>query len=420
MTRALAARRLLLIAAAIAAVLALAACGRGAAGDDEESDEGPVKIALITDSSGAVASFGKANINGVRLAVDELNADGGVAGRKVQLITRDSKATPETGVQLTRDAILRDKVSAIFGPVSSGVAVAMTDVAERFKTPIFFHTANTQALTGENFHKYAFQVTPNTTMEGRANAIDLAETEYRRWAIIAPDYEFGHAQSEAFEEKLKELNPDAKVVKRVFPELGETDQTPFITSVLAAKPDAVYGALFAGDLLAFTKQAKPLGFFDRTFFTSLYDTDALSALGKGSPIGVRGYSRAPFFAIDSPSIDDFVKRYRDRFNAYPSDWAIMAYDAVKLWAQGVEESEGVDADGVVEALEGASFESLRGEVTIREVDHQASVPVFSGEVAPDDEVGFPTYENPKSIPGDEVWLSEDEVRALQEKGPAAE
>ncbi|MGH2970088.1 MAG: ABC transporter substrate-binding protein [Solirubrobacteraceae bacterium] len=411
------AARLLLAAVAVASLLAFAGCGRGAAGDDEQSSSGPLKVALITDSSGAVASFGKANINGVRLAIDELNAAGGVGGRKVELIARDSKATPETGVQLTRDAILRDKVNAVFGPVSSGVAVAMTDVAERFKTPIFFHTANTQALTGENFHKYAFQVTPNTTMEGRANAVQLAKTKHRRWAIIAPDYEFGHAQSEAFEAKLKELNPDAKVVKRVFPELGETDQTPFITSLLAAKPDAVYGALFAGDILAFTKQAKPLGFFDKTFFTSLYDTDALSALGETAPLGVRGYSRAPFFAIDNPAMEDFVKRYRDRFDDYPSDWAIMAYDAVKLWAAGVEEG-GAKADELVSALEDYEFDSLRGKVTIRAADHQASVPVFSGTVAEDAEVGFPTYEEPQSIPGDEVWLSEDEVAELQAKGPA--
>ncbi|MGH2746091.1 MAG: ABC transporter substrate-binding protein [Thermoleophilaceae bacterium] len=406
--------RLLTAVAVCAGLAGLTACGRGAAGEEGDSD-GPVKIALITDSSGATASFGEANINGVRMAVDELNEDGGVAGRKIELITRDSKATPETGVQLARDAALGDKVDAIFGPVSSGVAVAMTDVAERFKTPIFFHTSNSQALTGENFHKYAFQVTPNTTMEGRANAIALADTPYKRWAVIAPDYEFGHDQSEAFIEKLKELNPDVEIVKQVFPELGESDQTPFITSLLGAKPDAVYGALFAGDLIAFTKQAEPLGFFDRTFFTSLYDTDALSALGDSAPAGVRGYSRAPFFAIDSSSIRDFIQRYDTRFRKPPSDWAIMAYDAVKLWAEGVEQAGEVDADKLVEALEGYQFDSLRGPIEIRAADHQASVPLYGGTVSDkaDPKAGFPTYEKTVSVPGDEVWLSEDEVKELQ-------
>jgi branched-chain amino acid transport system substrate-binding protein len=119
------------------ALIGLTACDRGAAGGDEDRSQGPVKVTLITDSSGAVASYGKANVNAVRMAVDELNGEGGVDGRKIELLVRDSKVTPETGVQLARHAVLRSKVSAIFGPVSSGVAVAMTDVAKQFKTPIW-------------------------------------------------------------------------------------------------------------------------------------------------------------------------------------------------------------------------------------------------------------------------------------------
>src|SRR3954453_10756127 len=161
-----------LAVASLAVAVAVTGCGRGAAtGRGTAAASGPLKVALITDSSGAVALFGQANIKGATLAVEQLNARGGVDGRKVDLLVRDSKATPETGVQLARDAILRDKVSAIFGPVSSAVAVAMTDVAKQYKTPIFFHTSNSQALTGQDFHKYVFSVVPNTTMEGRGNAI---------------------------------------------------------------------------------------------------------------------------------------------------------------------------------------------------------------------------------------------------------
>lgn len=405
-------RRTLLMGVTVA--LLGAACERGTVGGDEGTTaEGPVKVALITDSAGATSLFGVSNINAARMAVEEINEDGGVLDEEVELLVRDSKSDPELGVSLTRDAILGDEVSAIFGPVSSAVAVAMTDVARQNKTPIFFHTSNTQTLTAENFHKYAFMVGPNTTMEGRGNAIALADEPYKRWAVIAPDYEFGHLQSDAFIEKLQELNPDVEIVKKVFPALGETEFTSFINSILAEKPDAVYGALFAGDLIAFTQQAEPLGFFDQVFFTSLYETDALQALGEEAPEGVRGYSRAPFFAIDSPQIDDFITRYRDRYGIYPSDWAIMAYDAVKLWAEGVEEAGSLDPDELVEALEGYEFESLRGTVTIRPVDHQASVPVYSGTVTQDPDVGFATWSDVREIPGEEVWLTEEEVRQQQ-------
>lgn len=403
------------VALGLVGVLLTAACERGAVGGDESdgASQGPVKVALITDSAGATSLFGTSNINGARMAVDEINEAGGVLGEDVELLARDSKGDPEIGVQLARDAVLQDEVSAIFGPVSSAVAVAMTEVAKQNQTPIFFHTSNTQTLTAENFHEYAFQVGPNTTMEGRGNAIALADEPYKRWAVIAPDYEFGHLQSDAFIEKLQELNPDVEIVKKVYPALGETDFTSFITSVLASEPDAVYGALFSGDLIAFTTQAAPLGFFDEVFFTSLYETDALQALGEEAPEGVRGYSRAPFFAIDSPEIDEFVASYRDRYGVYPSDWAIMAYDAVKLWAEGVEEAGSLDPDELVDALEGYEFGSLRGPVTIRPEDHQASVPVYSGIVTADPEVGFPTWTDVEEIAGEEVWLSVEEVQALQ-------
>jgi ABC-type branched-subunit amino acid transport system substrate-binding protein len=110
---------------------------------------------------------------------------------------------------------------------------------------------------------------------------------------------------------------------------------------------------------------------------------------------------------------EFVARYRDNYRIYPPDWAIMAYDAVKLWAEGVEKAGSVDADELVGALEGHEFDSLRGKLTIRPSDHQASAPLFSGTVRPNREVGFPTYKDVEVTPGDQVWLSEDDVKKLQ-------
>ena len=401
---------------AVTLALTVGACGNGAASHEDGAaaqSSGPIKVALITDVSGAVALFGEANVNGAKMAVDELNADGGVLNRKVQLLVKDSKATPETGVQLARDAILRDKVAAIFGPVSSGVAVAMTEVAKQYKTPIFFHTSNSQALTTTNFHKYAFSVVPNSTMEGRGNALGVKDLGYKRWAVLAPDYEFGHAQSDAFIQKLKQLDPSAQIVKKLYPPLGETDFNSYIRATLAAKPDAVYTAMFAGDIIAFTKQARAQGLFDKAFVTGLYDTDALQALKDQAPEGVRAYGRAPFYAIHSPGISAFNEKYKAKYGKYPSDWAIMAYDAVKVWAQGVEKAGKLDPDALVSALEGAQVKTLRGTVEMRAADHQAAVPVYSGTVTQKTKFGFPAWKDVSSTPGAKVWLTVPEAKAAQ-------
>jgi len=376
----------------------------GAAAEGE-----PLRIGMATTLSGSIALFGVANENGAQLAVDQLNEAGGVLGRPLELIVRDDQAAPEEGAAIARDLIISENVDMLLGPVSSGVALAITEVSAERKVPFIVHTSNTEALMVEEFQPYMVSVVPNTGMEARAQGVDLADSEFTRWATIAPDYEFGQAQTGTFVDTLTDENPDVEIVEQQFPELGETDFQPFITSLLSAEPEAVYSPLFAGDLVTFTRQAANFGFFDQTEFTALYETDALTELGDEVDLsGIRAYSRCPF-TIDTPQMAEFVDAYRAANDSVPSDWACMAYDAVMLWAQVVEENGEADPDQFVETVEGFEFTSLRGETSIREVDHQASVPSYIGELQFDDELGFYVYENLQTVPTEEIWLEESEV-----------
>jgi branched-chain amino acid transport system substrate-binding protein len=384
-------------------------------GDDGTTDDGEaIKIGMATTLSGSIALFGEANRNAAQLAVEELNEAGGVLGRQVELIVRDDQAKPEEGVNIARDLIIDEGIQALLGPVSSGVALAITEVANERKVPFIVHTSNTEALTTTAFHQYFASVVPNTGMEARAQAVDLADSEYQRWATIAPNYEFGQAQTGTFVEVLTEENPDAEIIEQQWPELGESDYQPFITSILGKNPEAVYSPLFAGDLVTFSQQAANLGLFDQTFFTALYETDALRELGDSVDLeGVRAYSRCPF-TIDTQAMSDFVERYQERYDQVPSDWACMAYDAVNLWAQVVEENGGLDPDEFAETVEGFTFESLRGEVTIRPVDHQASVSSYISDLTFSEEHGMYIYGDITEVPAEEIWLSEDEVEAKRQ------
>jgi branched-chain amino acid transport system substrate-binding protein len=381
----------------------------------------PIKVAMVNTSTGGAALYGLAGIEGAKIAVAELNAAGGVLGRKVELIVRDDAAKPDVGAREIRDVILRDEVAVVFGPVSSGVLLAMSEVARENKTILVAHTSNTERAFVERGHRYIFSVVPHTFIEGSAMGQYMAQKPYKKYMIIGPDYEFGHIQAEAFERRLKENKKDVEIIGRLWPKLGETDFTSYITAILAAKPDAVYGNLFGSDLIAFTKQAKGYDFFKKFPFAALYDVDTLQGLGKDAVEGVIGYERGPFHVIrklaPSQRFEGFLKTYRTATNKYPSTWAINAYDAVMAWAKAVKKANTVDTEKVVDALEGLELDSLRGPGRyIRKADHQANVGSYIGVVAWDKSFpDFAIWKDATYISGDKVWRSEAEVQEVRAK-----
>lgn len=416
-------RQIRLICLLVVLAMVAVACGDSPASETTDpaegaqttttSDEGPIKLGLVTTLSGSIALFGEANRDGAQMAVAELNDAGGVLGRQVELIVRDDTAAPEEGVAQARDLVISEGISALLGPVSSGVALAITEVSAERQIPFIVHTSNTEALTLGAFQPYFFSVVPNTGMEARAQGVDLADSGYTKWATIAPNYEFGQAQTGAFVDTITSLNPDVEIVDQQWPELGESDMQPFITALIGRAPEAVYSPLFAGDLITFTRQASDLGFFDSTYFTALYETDALATLGDEYDLaGIRAYSRCPF-TIETEQMATFVTAFQTEYGRVPSDWACMAYDAVKFWAQTTEAASSLDADAFVKAGEGMEFTSLRGDIYIRPIDHQASVSSYIGELALDDELGFYVYTNLVEVPAEDIWLSEDEVEAAR-------
>jgi branched-chain amino acid transport system substrate-binding protein len=381
----------------------------------------PVKVAMVNTSTGGAALFGLAGIEGAKIAVAELNEAGGVLGRKIELIVRDDGAKPDVGAREIRDVILREEVAVVFGPVSSGVLLGMSEVAKENKTILIAHTSNTERAFVERGHRYIFSVVPNTFIEGSAMGQYMAKKPYKRYMIIGPGYEFGYIQADAFERRLKENKKDVEIIGKLWPKLGETDFTSYITAIIAAKPDAVYSNLFGSDLIAFTKQAKGYGFFEKFPFAALYDVDTLQGLGKDAVEGVIGYERGPFHVIrklaPSQRFEDFIKKYRAATNKYPSTWAINAYDAVMAWAKAVKKANTIETEKVVDALEGLELDSLRGPGRyIRKADHQASVGSYIGVVAWDKSFpDFAIWKDATYIPGDQVWRPEGEIPEIRAK-----
>jgi branched-chain amino acid transport system substrate-binding protein len=367
---------------------AAAGCGSSAASAGSSGGGGgggsTVTIGESTTLSGSIASLGQTGLQGVQLAVSDLDAKGGVLGKQVKVVSADDAATPATGVSNVRTMIDADHAVAVFGPVASSVAAAEEQVTNAQHIPIFFHTSNDIGLTTTTYSKYVFQDVPNTVMEPRAAADYLAQQMQGKKVTIAtfaPNYSFGTDTVAAFIQALKAENVDYTLVKQEFPPLGATDISSYLAAIESAQPEYVFNAQFGGDLVTFTKQAASYGLFAKTKVIAMYDYSVLQSLGSAAPVGAIGFDRAPYWAYDTPAMTSFVNEFRAKYGDAPSEWAILGYAAVQQWAWAVQKSGSFSGDAVSAALSGASPTTILGDQQIRACDHQTELPEYVGTVS---------------------------------------
>ncbi|WP_218578517.1 ABC transporter substrate-binding protein [Vineibacter terrae] len=367
-----------------------------------------IKIGLTTDLTGIAASYTRSTVNGVELGIDEVNAAGGLLGRKVALLVRDSQLKPDLGTTHTRDLITREKVDVLIGPNSSAVGLTVSAVARQYQKPVIMTTPNTPRLPMELFHPHFFTLVPSGLMEARAMA-EVMGPKGKKFAFIGGDYEASHQGLKFFKERLAKVNPGAEFITEAWPKLGEPDYTSYITKLASAKPDVLFSYLWGADLVGFIKQAKPYGLFNRTAVGTLLFMDDLKALGQEMPDGIWGQMRAPFFAMPGDTASRFVERYRAKYNDYPADFAIMGYEAVMAYAGAIKDAQSVESAALVKALEAGTFDLLRGRTRFRQLDHQGDVPSFIGKTAAGDKVPFKVLAEVERVPADKIWPSEAEV-----------
>lgn len=404
--------RLFLVMSLLLAVVA----GSVYAQDDAAAEcnaEDPVLFGFVVDNSGVGVIFAESQFKGIDMAMADVNANGGILGRCAEYIWQDSELDASRGATIAEQFVLEDDVDFLIGPTSSGVALAVTEVARENGVPVAFHTSNSIQLTTTSWHPYMVQLVPHTTIEGRAVAQFAAAQGLTAFATIGPDYSFGRDGFGAFQPRLVEDNPDAEVITEQWPALGEADLVPYITAIEAFGPDALFSNLWGNQLVDFVVAADEFELFETVTFFGLLDTDVLKSMGDDLPEGVFGYARAPFYAIDTEQMADFNERFFEIYEEYPSDWAIMIYDSVLALAAAAEEAGSVDGDAVSEAIPGLMFTGLRGDITIRECDHMANVGEYVGVTTQDSEFGIPIMTDVTFIPAEEVWDSCEDIEAMR-------
>jgi len=382
----------------------------------------PYHLGVNLAITGTGALYCKDGVDAIKLAVEEINAQGGFLGQhSIELFIRDTHTKPDVAVREAKDLILRDKVRAILGTYSSACAVAIKPVAQEYKVLHIPAISNSENITKVNFSPYTYQVVPNSYMQAKAVVLGVAELAknkgWKNYMTIASDYEWGRSTQNNTVALLKQLAPDLKLQKEFWPRLGETQFTSYITAIMGQKPDFVIGSVASKDNVAWMKQAKAYGFFEKIPYPgSLISVSELIVQSKSITRGMVGLCRAPFFAhLDVPMMANFVESFKAKYNRYPSDWAVMEYDAVYVLKQGIEKAGSIDTDKVKDALKGATVDTTRGQLHFRKIDNQLSCSSYIGVVADDAKYPFPIYHDLVEVKGPDSWRPEEEIVAARSK-----
>jgi branched-chain amino acid transport system substrate-binding protein len=386
-----------------AAVL-LAACATFIAGSAEAQK--PIRVGYAVILSGPGALIGEPSLKGAQMFVEEINAKGGVLGRKIELVVRDTKGNADEAVRVARDLILRENVDFLVGTLTSAEGPAVSPIAKENKIVFVVPVVKTDQLTApENLHPYVFRTASTTTIEGRTAAEIMAKwPNIKRVGTMSPDYAFGQDVTKAFVAHLKKIRPDIEIADQQWPKLGETDYTPFINAQMAKKADAVFSSLWGGHFVTFAKQARPLRYFESfgNNFLGAGEAGAIEtakAAGDDYPVGIWANSYDAFNWAEGPQAHkDYIARLRAYTKEeHPSSWPVTGYIGMQVLTAAITKANSIESDKVAKAMLDLTVDTPIGKQTIRSKDHQANRAQFWGKMTKDPKYPFAVMSPPVYI-----------------------
>jgi branched-chain amino acid transport system substrate-binding protein len=349
---------------------------------------------------------------GMELAVEQVNAAGGVNGKKIELIIRDDNANPGEAVRAAEELVSREGVDLLTGSFLSHTGLALTDFAKQKK--FFFLAAEplTDKIVWQNGNRYTFRLRPSTYMQVAMLVPEAAKMNKKRWAIVYPNYEYGQSAVATFKELLKQAQPDVEFVAEQAPPLGRVDAGSVVQALADAKPDAIFNVLFAADLSKFVREGNTRGLFEGREVVSLLtgEPEYLDPLKNETPNGwlVTGY---PWYGIDTPEHKEFLAAYQKRFNDYPRLGTIVGYSAIKSLAAGLAKAGSPDTEKMIAAFKGLEVETPFGKITYRPQDHQSTMGAYVGRTKNDGGKGVMV--DYRYVDGAEVQPADEVVAKLR-------
>lgn len=366
-----------------------------------------IRVGMPTILSGRVAILGTSSRAAAQIAVEEFNAAGGVNGKTIELVDRDSKGSPDEAAKVSRDLINSDGCEILIDGEASSGSFAVQEVVRELPVLCLHTCSETSSLTAdpkirsETAFRCARQGVHDAIGGGRYAADLINGKGITKWMTCSPDYAYGRDNTAEFLDYLKIFAPDVEVVDQAWPKLFEPDYTAFVTRILQVKPQAMYSALWGGDLVAFIEQGNLYGLFagDMLYFSGgLADPPVLGAI-KQIPENLNSVYRYDATFPANPNNKAFDEKYFAKMQQHPTNWSWQNYAALNFVFEALRRTNGnTDGKALAAEMKGLQIDSpfsASGKMTMRAEDHTIiDYPVAWGKSV-------------ASPPGFKDWVSAD-------------
>jgi branched-chain amino acid transport system substrate-binding protein len=395
----------------------LEACGLGSrsgsasGGGGGGGGKGDVLLGVLDSKTGVYAASGKNEIDGIQLAIDEVNGKGGVLGRQVKVVSRDDGTKPDIGVRGARELVQQENVDLLVGVLSSGVGLAVSEAAFQLGVPFFCTGAHDDTITGDKANKTTFRFTTESTMIARAVAPYIADKGGKSWFFITSDYAYGTGAEKAMAAELQKLG--GHVIGSERTPLGTTDFSAQLTKARGSGASALVLVLYGPDLVAATKQFHEFGLGSKMYLGGhLQGPEMAVGIGADAMQGI--YGAAWDGSIDTPGSKQFFDKMKAKIGGTPNWRHYLGYMTAREALAGIDRAKSTDAAAVVKAMEGHQFDPLKGGKGYwRDWDHQAVTDVTVIEAIPKEQWSYPDqfFRVVKLVDGDSVAPTRQENAA---------
>jgi len=370
--------------------------------------ERPIRILSLNPLSGPTKDLGEKFVLGTQLAVDEINAQGGVLGRKVEVISEDHQGKPDVSIRKAQKYLLEDSVDIVTCGSGSHVAKALADLTKQYNVLFVNYTMSDEA-TGKDFTYNSVRLIWSTSMIARALVYYVAQTKpFKKFYLINQDYSYGRDFAAAAKREVLRQIPDSQIVSEDYHPLFIKDFSPFLTKIKASGADCILTGNFGTDSSILLKQRNELGVKAVVVNSALSNPTSIAEAPEAALGGIT--TDIYMVTIDTKENADFVSRWKKWYKGTqypePDQDSGKCYMGTKFLFEGIKKAGSVQVDKLMPVLEGMHQKSIKGDIYLRACDHQLIGPQPATTIS---STTYPYFGPITMIPASAIAIDEAEI-----------